>query len=142
MVRERSRLYVNSFQSIIPMDVEGYLLQPTSSTRLVPQLPQLPVIMGTTPHVRVLVRTRGISKNGKLGMEVSLGIGIPAICVVILAWWFPSNNRQGHVEGHPWFPPYILSSLGHSLSTEYNPFPLVQIVVLEACFTTCHCLQY
>jgi hypothetical protein len=35
----------------------------------------------------------GISKDGKLGLEVGLGIGIPAICVALLAWLFPCKPR-------------------------------------------------
>jgi hypothetical protein len=35
----------------------------------------------------------GISKDGKLGMEVGLGIGVPAICIALLAWLFPCKPR-------------------------------------------------
>ena len=58
------------------MDVDGCLLQPTSSTTMIT------VATPTTP-----------------GPSTTTTTGIPAICVAILAWWFPCNC-QGHVEDH------------------------------------------
>jgi len=35
----------------------------------------------------------GLSKDARVGLAAGLGVGIPAIVIALLAWWFPCRRR-------------------------------------------------